>query len=134
MLPLLSPCDPRHDVCDAAKDLYCDPDEYECRYVVTTKPSNLDALDTSSTTTTPTVRTVAPAPGSTSAQGNAPTTTPNPSDNSKKKASSAMKMVYWCIGAVLTGVLLGGAGLAARRGSCFGRRAGNGGDHRYQNR
>lgn len=136
-LPVLSQCDPRNDLCDVAQELYCDPDEYECRYLpsswsttllpVAYTPASmkppLGAIDTTTTATASIQRTLAPA-------------TPDPSrklgSHSKVKLQ---KVIFYCIGGLVVGMV---AGIAVRVwghriAGCVKRHAVGLGDH-YQNR
>lgn len=142
MLPLLSSCDPLHDLCDAENELYCNPVEYECRYLpsttatasTATAESNVGAVDTMTTTTATKAAAIIERTSTLAPRRSSPSTTPDPSGGDDADSTRAKQILYWCVG----GVLIGMVGTVAWKigcphiVGCFKRR-GVGGGHRYQN-
>lgn len=142
MLPLLSSCDPLHDLCDAENELYCNPIEYKCGYLpsttatasTATAESNVGAVDTMTTTTATKAAAIIERTSTLAPRRSSPSTTPDPSGGDDADSTRAKQILYWCVG----GVLIGMVGTVAWKigcphiVECFKRR-GVGGGHRYQN-
>ena len=149
LLGVLSRCDPRNDHCDEKEDLYCDPKEYECRYVDvpvrTTAPQGsartaathgpgLGAVDT---TTTSASRSTAARETSTIHRVKPTATTPAAPITPEETAKShtIKEFIYWCVGSLVFGMVVGVVILFRHKCPVFRRRGevGNAGGA-YHNR